>query len=114
MVDGVRALMASDIATPVNIGSPEYVTVQQLVDTVAQAAEKRVQVRYVEGPVGVRSRNFSIARILATGWQPRFSLRDGIGRTYPWIEQQVREGREDRRSTPHGKRGPRVGVPGPR
>jgi hypothetical protein len=52
-------------------------------------ARKRVDVEYVSGPVGVQSRNFSNARIYSTGWQPRFSLRDGIAQTYPWIERQV-------------------------
>jgi hypothetical protein len=68
---------------------PEYVSVNQLVDTVTEAAGKRVNTRYVQGPVGVQSRNFSNEKIYSTGWRPRFSLRDGIQRTYPWIEEQV-------------------------
>jgi len=51
---------------------------------------KHVGVRYVPGPVGVQSRNFSNARIYSLGWQPTTSLRDGIRVTYRWIEQQVR------------------------
>ena len=94
MVDGIRKLMDSSLEGPTNIGWPEYVSVKQLVETVAEVAAKRISVRYVSGPVGVLSRNFSNARIYSTGWQPRFSLRDGIGRTYPWIEQQVRMARE--------------------
>ncbi len=89
MVDGIRRLTESDLEGPTNIGSPEYVSVKQLVDTVADVARKRVRTKYVEGPVGVRSRNFSNERIYSTGWKPRFSLRDGIQRTYPWIEKQV-------------------------
>jgi hypothetical protein len=53
--------------------------------------------------VGVRSRNFSNARVYSLGWQARFSLEAGIGRTYPWVAEQVRRGRaEDRlpQSTP--------------
>jgi nucleoside-diphosphate-sugar epimerase len=89
MVDGIRRLMDSDLEGPANIGSPEYVSVKELVDTVMAIARKRVDVEYVSGPVGVQSRNFSNARIYSTGWQPRFSLRDGIAQTYPWIERQV-------------------------
>jgi GDP-D-mannose 3',5'-epimerase len=90
MVDGIRKLVASDLEGPVNIGSPEYVSVKQLVDAVAEVAGKRIGVKYVPGPVGVQSRNFSNRRIYSTGWRVRFSLRDGIARSYPWIEAQVK------------------------
>jgi GDP-D-mannose 3',5'-epimerase len=90
MVDGIYRLVQSDLEVPVNIGSPEYVTVAQLVDVVARVAGKRVAVRYVPGPVGVRSRNFSNARVYSLGWRPRFSLEAGIGCTYPWVAEQVR------------------------
>jgi GDP-D-mannose 3', 5'-epimerase len=100
MVDGIYQLMQSDLEGPVNIGSPEYVTVAQLVDVVARVAGKRVAVRYVSGPVGVRSRNFSNARVESLGWRARFSLEAGIGRTYPWIAEQVRRSRAQERS-PH-------------
>jgi len=94
MLDGVCRLMSSDLQEPVNIGCPQYVTVKELVDTVAEVSGKTVQVRYVKGPVGVQSRNFSNARIHSTGWKSRFSLRDGIARTYPWVEEQVRKSRQ--------------------
>lgn len=97
MVDGIRQLVQSDVEGPTNIGSPEYVSVSELVDTVTDVAGKRVGVRYVPGPVGVQSRNFSNAKIYATGWRPRFSLREGISRTYPWIEQQVKIAKQGRR-----------------
>lgn len=96
MVDGVRRLMQSDLEGPTNIGSPEYGSVQELVDTVAEVAGKRIEVRYVPGPVGVQSRNFSNAKIYSTGWRARFSLHEGISRTYPWIEQQVKMARQPR------------------
>jgi len=90
MVDGIYRLMQSDLQGPVNIGCPQYVTVLELVATVAAAAGKHIDIRQVDGPVGVQSRNFSNARIYSIGWQPRFFLRDGIERTYPWIESQVK------------------------
>ncbi|HEV3401331.1 MAG TPA: NAD-dependent epimerase/dehydratase family protein, partial [Acidimicrobiales bacterium] len=89
LVDGVVRLVESDLEGPVNIGSAEYVTVAELVATVLDVAGKDLDVRYVTGPVGVQSRNFSHARIESLGWRPRHSLRDGLALTYPWIEQQV-------------------------
>jgi len=91
LVDGIVRLMRSDLDGPANIGSSEYVTVQQLVDTVIAISNKRLGIRYVPGPVGVQSRNFSHARIHALGWRPKISLRDGLRSTYDWIERQVRE-----------------------
>ncbi len=90
MVEGIYALMHSDLEGAVNIGSPQYVDVRELVETVAKAAGKRVGIRSVPGPVGVQSRNFSNERIYSIGWKPRFDLQAGIARTYPWIEEQVR------------------------
>ena len=90
MVEGIYRLTQSDLTEPTNIGCPEYVTVDELVRTVVEAAGKQVRVAHVDGPVGVLSRNFSNERIYSTGWRPRFTLRDGIARTYSWIDSQVR------------------------
>jgi GDP-D-mannose 3', 5'-epimerase len=90
MVDGIVLLTRSDLEGPVNIGTPEYVTVAELVSTVAGVAGKHVEPQYVEGPVGVQSRNFSHARIESLGWKAQVSLQEGIALTYPWIEAQVR------------------------
>jgi nucleoside-diphosphate-sugar epimerase len=89
MVDGIFRLMQSDLEGPVNIGSPQYVTVRELVETVAKVANKNISVKPIAGPVGVMSRNFSNMRIHATGWTPKFTLLDGISATYPWIAKQV-------------------------
>jgi GDP-D-mannose 3',5'-epimerase len=89
MIEGIYVLMHSDLEGPVNIGCPQYVSVKELVDTVAEVAGKQIHSQYVEGPVGVQSRNFSNARIYSTGWRAKFFLKEGIARTYPWIEQQV-------------------------
>ncbi len=90
MVDGIYRLMQSEIDEPANIGNPEYVTVNELVDVVSDVAGKKVCIQYVNGPIGVQSRNFSNDRIYKTGWRAKFNLKDGIALTYPWIEQQVR------------------------
>ena len=91
MLEGIYLLMQSDLEGPVNIGSPEYVSVKQLVDTVAEVAGKKINIKWVEGPVGVQSRNFSNARIYSLGWWAKYSLKEGIAKTYPWIEEQVRK-----------------------
>jgi nucleoside-diphosphate-sugar epimerase len=93
MVDGIYLLMQSDLQGAVNIGCPEYVTVDELVHTVMEVAGKRVHIKHVDGPVGVHSRNFSNARIYSLGWRAKYFLKDGIARTYPWIEEQVRKAR---------------------
>lgn len=90
MVDGIFRLMHSDLEGAVNIGCPEYVSVDELVQTVAEIAGKKVHIKHIPGPVGVQSRNFSNERIYSLGWKARFYLKDGIARTYPWIEEQVR------------------------
>jgi len=93
MVEGVYTLMQSDLEGAANIGSPEYVTVQELADAVVAASGKSVTPRYVPGPVGVQSRNFSHARIESLGWKAETSLWEGIGQTYRWVEGQVARAR---------------------
>jgi GDP-D-mannose 3',5'-epimerase len=90
MVDGIYRLMQSDLEGAVNIGCPQYVSVDELVDTVAAVAGKKIHIRHVPGPVGVQSRNFSNARIYALGWRSQYDLRAGIEQTYPWVAEQVR------------------------
>ena len=89
MVDGIFRLMHSDLKGAVNIGCPQYVTVKELVDAVAAAAGKKIQVKSVPGPVGVQSRNFSNDRIYSIGWRSQFDLKKGIELTYPWVASQV-------------------------
>jgi nucleoside-diphosphate-sugar epimerase len=90
MVRGIYLLMQSDLTVPVNIGSPEYHSVLELVETVAEVAGKKISIRPIDGPVGVQSRNFSNEKIYALGWKPEFTLRAGIERNYPWIQEQLR------------------------
>ena len=83
--------MQSDLRGAVNIGCPEYVTVDELATAVAKAAGKKIKIKHVEGPVGVQSRNFSNERIYSIGWRSQFPLKKGVALTYPWIEQQVKK-----------------------
>src|SRR5512138_2907984 len=93
MLDGIYRLMQSNLGAPANIGCPEYVTVQELIDVAAKAAGKRISVKWIPGPVGVQSRNFSNERISSLGWTSKFPLRQGIALTYPWVAEQVEKAR---------------------
>ena len=89
MVEGIQMLMDSDLENGVNIGRQEYVSVDELVSTIADIAKKKINIKHVEGPVGVKARNFRIDRISSIGWKPQFSLRDGLAQTYPWVKAQL-------------------------
>ncbi len=90
-IEGTLRLLRSDFAGPVNIGSEEMVTINQLVDMVAGIAGKRIEKNHIPGPTGVRGRN-SDNRLIRDrlGWAPSGRLRDGMERTYAWIEAQIR------------------------
>ncbi len=90
LVEGIYLLMQSDLHGAANIGCPEYVSVDKLVETVAQVAGKDVNIKHVTGPVGVQSRNFSNERMYSLGWKAKYMLKDGIDLTYPWVEEQLR------------------------
>jgi nucleoside-diphosphate-sugar epimerase len=89
-IEGTLRLMRSDFYGPVNIGSQEMVTINQLVDLVADIAGKQIDKTHVAGPQGVRGRN-SDNRLIqqALQWQPALPLRSGLEQTYQWIEAQV-------------------------
>jgi GDP-D-mannose 3',5'-epimerase len=89
-IEGATRLLRSDFTGPVNIGSEEMVTINQLVDLVADIAGKKIEKRHISGPVGVRGRN-SNNRLIEEklGWAPSAPLRAGLEKTYAWIERQV-------------------------
>ncbi len=93
MVDGIYRLMHSDLQGAANIGCPQYVSVNELVATVAEVAGKKINIKHIKGPVGVQSRNFSNERIYSIGWRSQFDLKTGIAQTYPWVEAQVKAAR---------------------
>jgi len=94
-VEGVRRLMESAFAGPVNIGSEEMVTINGLAEMAMDIAHKRLTLRHIPGPLGVRGRN-SDNRLIQQklGWAPSYPLHTGIEKTYRWIEQQVKASRE--------------------
>jgi nucleoside-diphosphate-sugar epimerase len=89
-VEGTIRLMRSDFQGPVNIGSDEMVTINQLAGMVIAIAEKDVTVNNVPGPLGVRGRN-SDNRLIQQmlGWAPSQSLQTGLETTYAWVNAQV-------------------------
>ncbi len=90
-IEGTLRLARSSFAGPVNIGSEEMVTINQLVDLVCEIAGKRLHKKHISGPTGVRGRN-SDNRLIQEklGWRPSATLRAGLEETYAWIERQVR------------------------
>jgi len=89
-VEGVRRLMESDFAGPVNIGSEEMVTINQLAEMAMEIGGKRLRIRHVDGPLGVRGRNSDNRMIRQKlGWAPSASLRKGMEITYGWVAEQV-------------------------
>jgi len=89
-VEGIRRLMESDFFGPVNIGSEEMVTINQLAEIIMDVARKRVRVKHVSGPLGVRGRNSDNHLIREKlDWEPKLPLRAGLATTYAWIAQQV-------------------------
>lgn len=97
MVDGIYLLMQSDLHGAVNIGCPQYVTVDELATTVAKISGKKISIKHVPGPVGVQSRNFSNERIYSLGWKPKVFIEEGIRHTYPWVQEQVRKMRDKKK-----------------
>lgn len=92
-VEAVRRMMQSSFRGPVNIGSEEMVTINQMAAMIMDIAGKQLTIRHVPGPTGVRGRNSDNRLIRAQlGWEPSQSLKEGLARTYPWISTQVEAG----------------------
>ena len=91
-VEGTIRLTRGDWEGPVNIGSTEMVSINDLAKMVMDIAGKGMSIKHIPGPVGVRGRNSDNTLIKEKlDWQPSEPLRDGIAKTYQWINQQVEE-----------------------
>ncbi len=89
-LEGVLRLMRSDFTGPVNIGSEEMVTINQLAEYVMQVAGKTMQLQHIPGPQGVRGRNSDNRRLKEKlGWEPQAPLIAGLATTYQWIKGQI-------------------------
>jgi nucleoside-diphosphate-sugar epimerase len=95
-LEGTLRLTRSNYTGPFNIGSEEMVSINQLADMVMDIAGKKLTKRHIPGPLGVRGRNSDNTLIRKTlGWGPSHPLREGLEKTYNWIEAQVhRQARE--------------------
>jgi GDP-D-mannose 3', 5'-epimerase len=90
-LEGVRRFVESDFTGPVNLGSEEMVTINRLAEIAIEISGKRLSIRHIDGPLGVRGRN-SDNRLIREklGWAPSASLHEGVEKTYAWIQSQVR------------------------
>jgi len=90
-LEGVRRMMESKEPGPLNIGSEEMVTINQLAKMAMGIAGKKLTLKHIKGPLGVRGRNSDNKLIQEKlGWRPSQPLKTGMERTYRWIEAQVR------------------------
>jgi nucleoside-diphosphate-sugar epimerase len=90
-LEGTLRLMRSGWTGPVNIGSEEMVTINQLAEMIMQIAGKKLSTKHVPGPQGVRGRNSDNGLIFEKlGWKPSQPLKLGLEKTYKWIEQQIK------------------------
>jgi GDP-D-mannose 3', 5'-epimerase len=93
-LSGTQSIMNSEINEPINLGSSELVSINRLVDLVEEIAGIRLKRTYDRNaPKGVNGRNSDNSQILdRLGWEPSIRLRDGLEKTYRWIERQMAEG----------------------
>lgn len=89
-LEAMQRFMNSDFEGPINIGSEEMVSINQLAEMVMEIAGKKLSINHIPGPLGVRGRN-SDNKLIAKrlGWKPSKPLEEGLRKTYPWIEEQV-------------------------
>lgn len=91
-IEGVIRLMKSNFIGPVNIGSEEMVTINQLAEMIMNIANKTIQITHISGPIGVKGRNSDNKLIEEKlGWKPTLPLSTGLKITYEWILNQVKE-----------------------
>jgi len=91
-LEGTTRLLRSDCTVPVNIGSEEMVSIDQLAEMIAEIAGKKLSLKHVPGPIGVRGRN-SDNRLIEEklGWKPSMPLKKGLEITYRWIEKELKK-----------------------
>jgi nucleoside-diphosphate-sugar epimerase len=90
-VEGIYRIMQSDYAKPLNLGTDHMVTINQLAEVAVDVSGKTdIRIKHIDGPQGVRGRNSDNSRLRAVlNWEPQTPLREGIAKTYRWIEKQV-------------------------
>ena len=97
-IEATRRLMKSDFIGPINIGSEEMVSINELVDIVADVSNKDIRVKHVDGPLGVRGRNSNNDLIRKKlNWDYLLTLKQGIQETYSWIEDQIYQNKKNQK-----------------
>jgi GDP-D-mannose 3',5'-epimerase len=95
-IEGMLKIMESNYTQPLNLGSTRMISINDLVKLIAQIAAKPVEIKNVDGPLGVMGRNSDNELILKTiGWAPADNLEYGLEKTYAWIKSQLDEGKKD-------------------
>jgi GDP-D-mannose 3', 5'-epimerase len=89
-VEGIYRIMQSDYSEPLNLGTEEMVSINELARIIIELSGKHdITIRHIEGPQGVRGRNSDNSRLRKVlGWEPRTTLHEGLQETYQWIEKQ--------------------------
>lgn len=89
-IEGTLNLINSGFSGPVNIGSEEMVSINELVEIVSKISGKAIQINHINGPIGVLGRNSNNDLLRArVGWEPKLSLSEGLTHTYKWIVKQI-------------------------
>ncbi len=91
-LEGVYRLMQSNFHGPINIGSEEMITINQLVEFCLDISGKNLEIKHIDGPTGVRGRKSDNSLILKElGWSPSYPVKTGLKHTYKWITKMVKE-----------------------
>ncbi len=89
-LEGIEKLVQSNLEIPVNIGSDEVVSIQDLTELIITIANKELKIKNISGPTGVLTRTSHNALILKEiNWAPNYPLKKGVEKTYEWIAQQI-------------------------
>ena len=90
-VEGIWKMMNGNFEGPLNIGSEEMISINELAKMIAEISGKNISIKNIAGPTGVRGRNSDNKLISEKlNWKPNYSLKTGIEKTYRWIEEQVK------------------------
>jgi nucleoside-diphosphate-sugar epimerase len=94
-LEAFRKMMDKDFYQPVNVGSEEMVSINELVNTIARVAGKEINIKHIPGPLGVLGRNSDNTLMRATyDWEAEYTLHAGISNLYPWVSTQVNATKE--------------------
>ena len=90
-IEAVRKLMKSDFKEPVNIGSEEMISINDFAQMAIDISKKNIKIKNIEGPLGVKGRNSDNKLFKKeVGWQPTQSLKEGMEKTFKWIQEQIK------------------------